>query len=85
MIWDASQNIRSLSQLIPNKGVIQYCRLVYVEKFTTEQLDPSPLINLGSVSQLPLSSYMWKYEPKFRRMNIMDIMNIMIIMDECIN
>ena len=50
----------------PKKGVIRYCRLVYVEKFATEQLDPSPLINLGSVSQLPLSSYMWKYNPKFK-------------------
>ena len=66
MIWDASQNIRSPSQLIPKKGVIQYCRLVYVEKFATEQLDPSPLINLGSVSQLPLSSDMWKYNPQFK-------------------
>ena len=50
----------------PKKGVIRYCRLVYVEKFATEQLDPSPLINLGPVSQLPLSSYVWNYNAKFR-------------------
>ena len=39
---------------------------------------------MGSVSQLPLSSY-GSITLSSRWMNIMDVMNIMIIMDEYIN